>query len=147
MILIAHRGNIYGKNKNRENDPLYIQEAITAGYDVEVDARLIDNQIWFGHDEPQYNVTEFLNNRSFRKRLWVHAKDPSTLAWMLDYGLHTFSHNVDDAVLTSQNYIWMYPGVKMVRGAIAVMPESVTNKDWDITLAGGICSDEVARWR
>ena len=37
MKLIAHRGNIDGPNPERENSPEYIEEALKAGYDVEVD--------------------------------------------------------------------------------------------------------------
>ncbi len=37
MIWIAHRGNLEGPNKERENEPSYLKEAIEAGYDVEVD--------------------------------------------------------------------------------------------------------------
>ena len=38
MIRIAHRGNFAGINRDRENSPDYIEEAIAAGYNVEVDA-------------------------------------------------------------------------------------------------------------
>ena len=37
MILISHRGNINGKFKSWENEPTYIDKAISEGYDVEVD--------------------------------------------------------------------------------------------------------------
>ena len=38
MKLIAHRGNISGIDSERENSPDYIDEAISQGYDVEIDA-------------------------------------------------------------------------------------------------------------
>ena len=37
MRLIAHRGNINGRNKKRENEIEYILEALNLGYDVEID--------------------------------------------------------------------------------------------------------------
>ena len=37
MIFIAHRGNTKGPNKELENTPGYIDEALDNGFDVEVD--------------------------------------------------------------------------------------------------------------
>ena len=54
MIFISHRGNLDGLNPDRENSPDYIDEAIKLGFDVEVDVRTKDGQLWLGHDEPQY---------------------------------------------------------------------------------------------
>ena len=45
MYFISHRGNINGIQKERENDPLYINEAINKGYDVEVDVRFEKNKL------------------------------------------------------------------------------------------------------
>ena len=53
MILIAHRGNIDGPSE-MENHPDHIQKALDAGFHVEVDAWVIDGEIFLGHDEPQY---------------------------------------------------------------------------------------------
>ena len=55
MILIAHRGNIEGKNKLRENKIDYILEALEQSYDVEIDVRFIKNYgaYFLGHDEAQ----------------------------------------------------------------------------------------------
>ena len=72
MILISHRGNLNGPNRNRENEPLYIVEALEQGFDVEIDVWWKDNEFWLGHDEPQYKVKrEFLQNR----KLWCHSKN------------------------------------------------------------------------
>jgi hypothetical protein len=46
MIYISHRGNINGKNIERENSPEYILETLNKGYDVEVDIWIINNK-WF----------------------------------------------------------------------------------------------------
>ena len=74
--LISHRGNLNGVNPDRENSPSYIQEAITAGYDVEIDVHWWDSGIWLGHDKPDWmvpllfleNITEQL--KEFTKK-WV----------------------------------------------------------------------------
>ena len=39
MRLIAHRGNTNGRNKKRENEIVYILEALNLGYDAEIDVR------------------------------------------------------------------------------------------------------------
>ena len=41
-MYIAHRGNLEGRVAEHENDPAYLQEAITEGYVVEVDLWNID---------------------------------------------------------------------------------------------------------
>ena len=55
MKLIAHRGNTNGRNKLEENSPDYIKDAIKKGYDVEIDAWLMDG-IYLGHDNPEYET-------------------------------------------------------------------------------------------
>ena len=50
MYLISHRGNINGIEKNNENNPDYINQAISSGYDVEVDVRYESGQFFLGHD-------------------------------------------------------------------------------------------------
>ena len=42
MIFIAHRGNINGPDRANENNPLYIQNTLSKGFDVEVD-------VWYHH--------------------------------------------------------------------------------------------------
>ena len=57
MLLISHRGNLNGIQKKRENSPTYINEALSKGYDVEVDVRFTDDKFFLGHDTNQYKVT------------------------------------------------------------------------------------------
>ena len=40
MILISHRGNLNGPKPDQENSPNYINNAISKGYNVEID-------VWF----------------------------------------------------------------------------------------------------
>jgi aryl-phospho-beta-D-glucosidase BglC (GH1 family) len=64
MILISHRGNLNGPNPERENSPKYIDEAIEAGYDVEIDIWLNDGILYLGHDSIQYETSlQWLKNR------------------------------------------------------------------------------------
>ena len=55
MILISHRGNLSGPSKE-ENHPEHIIKAAAAGFDVEVDVWVINNDYFLGHDEPRYKT-------------------------------------------------------------------------------------------
>lgn len=140
MILISHRGNLTGPNKERENSPLYVLEAIQAKYDVEVDVWYIDKDFWLGHDEPQYKTDiGFLINPA----LWCHAKNLEALVQMRSYKIHCFWHENDLVTLTSKNYIWAYPGVECPN-SIAVLPES---KNYSIKQHLGVCSDYIETYK
>jgi len=63
MKIISHRGNVRGPIKDKENRPSYIDCALGNGYDVEIDLRVIGDELWLGHDEPQYkSLTDGLEN-------------------------------------------------------------------------------------
>jgi len=125
-MIIAHRGNIFGPNPDKENKPCYIDYAIITGYDVEVDVWCLGKDFYLGHDKPTYLVEEtFFKEREYN--LVCHAKNILALRKLLDIGkigIHCFMHNNDIAVLTSQNYIWTYPGGHLGKDSIAVMPEN-----------------------
>jgi hypothetical protein len=59
MILIAHRGNLNGPNKESENMPDYINIAIEKGFYVEIDVWLINNKLFL--------ITNFLIEKSHIK--------------------------------------------------------------------------------
>ena len=72
MYLIAHRGNINGKNKSKENSPSYILDAIKQGYDVEIDLWVDNDDFWLGHDEPQYKINiDFLSKSKKCKNISI----------------------------------------------------------------------------
>ena len=54
MIYIAHRGLFNGPDKEKENSPAQINQALFKGYDVEVDVWFKDGKWFLGHDEPTY---------------------------------------------------------------------------------------------
>jgi len=147
-ILISHRGNINGRLPNKENEPNYIDEALAAGYDVEVDIWGIDGEIFLGHDGPQYPIDfDWLEERS--SNLWIHCKNIDALLYCsdIDYSnvlLNYFWHENDTVTLTSFNWIWAYPGNQPIVGSIAVMPE--LNND-DVSSAAGICSDVIKKYK
>ena len=82
MLLISHRGNIDGKQPNRENHPDYIEEALNRRFDVEVDVWYIDETLWLGHDEPQYEVNfKWFFDRAHQ--LWIHCKNVEAVQYFL----------------------------------------------------------------
>ena len=129
MILISHRGNLNGKFESYENEPMFIDKAISEGYDVEVDVWYIDGVLFLGHDKPQYGVDFrwFIDRLS---KLWVHCKNIESILYFQEcgYEINYFWHQEDDITLTSKNFIWTFPGKKLTSRSIAVLPESV--KDW-----------------
>ena len=143
MKLISHRGNLNGKIQNNENHPEYIDEALHAGFDVEIDMWWVDGRIYLGHDEPQFEVddkwlTERMNN------LWVHCKNVELLNWIRSTSLHWFWHEEDTLTLTSKGYVWVYPGKQPIIGSIAVMPE-IHNED--VSKCLGVCSDIISKYK
>lgn len=148
MIYISHRGNLNGKKPHLENKQEYIDDALDMGFDVEVDVWYIDGIFWLGHDGPQYKIDfDWLDNRSHR--LWVHCKNKEVVEYFIENDYQTaninwFWHEEDTMVLTSFNYVWVYPGKQPVKKSIAVMPEIY--KD-DISQCLGICSDVIKKYK
>lgn len=142
MRLIAHRGLINGPDVYQQNKPSQIEHAIQQGFDVEVDIWYTDGLFYLGHDNPEYLINlEFLN----RPQIWAHAKNPQALFKLKEYNIHCFWHQDDDYTLTSQGYIWVYPGKTLTGNCILVLPE-LQNTNWqslDVSKCIGICSDYV----
>lgn len=146
MILISHRGNINGPQPELENSPEYIEAALNAGYEVEIDVIYQDGW-WLGHDEPEYEIEYGFLCRS---DLWVHCKNMEAFA-NLNFihhgvgGINYFWHQEDDYTLTSTGYIWTYPGKKMIHGSNAIIVKPEINKQ-DISNFVGVCSDYIANY-
>ena len=144
MILISHRGNIEGKNVDKENHPDYIDQALSLGYQVEIDLWLINGKLFLGHDEPQYNInSDWLFNRI--SKLWIHCKNIPAIEWFNIVGrFNYFWHENDTITLTSKNDIWAYPGKQPIKNSIAVMPEIY---DEDVSSCLGVCSDYIQTYK
>tara|TARA_B100001057_G_scaffold261544_2_gene261793 strand:- start:128 stop:559 length:432 start_codon:yes stop_codon:yes gene_type:complete len=141
MYLISHRGNINGVNKDKENNPEYINKALENDFEVEVDVRFDDNKFFLGHDHNQYEIDKkFLLN----KKIWCHAKTSEALIALKKIEAHYFWHQEDDYTLTSKGYIWTYPGKKLLDKSICVLPEIANYKEIDCL---GICSDFIERYK
>jgi len=141
MYLISHRGNLNGIQKDKENEPGYINTAINKGFDVEVDVRFENNKFFLGHDFSQFEINkEFLLN----KKIWCHAKTSEALSALDKIKAHFFWHQEDDYTITSKGYIWTYPGKKLFSKSICVLPEKANYKEINCL---GICSDFIERYK
>jgi hypothetical protein len=144
MILISHRGNTNGKLESYENEPNYIDKAISDGFNVEVDVWMVEGQLFLGHDEPQYGVTQqWLNDRHYS--LWLHCKNIEAMEWFNSFdGFNYFWHENDVMTLTSNGWMWVYPGKQPIKGSIAVMPEIYND---DVSECEGVCSDYIINYK
>ena len=143
MYLISHRGNLEGPKAEYENSIKYINHAISKGFDVEIDVWFYKNNFYLGHDEPQYLIKEdFLVN----SKLWCHAKNFTALSKMkANKNIHYFWHQKDDYTLTSNNFVWCYPGKLKGKECIDVMPEIICNISEYKIKSIGVCSDFIER--
>ena len=152
MKFIAHRGNLKGKNPERENHPDYIDEAIEAGFDVEIDiwyeSTPTSGTFWLGHNMPQYEV-DLLWLRERSENLWCHAKNLEALYQLLHYGeINVFWHQEDDYTVTSQGYIWTYPDKPIIPlNFKQIMLLFEWTYDDNVIPHGGICSDEIILYK
>ena len=140
MILISHRGNLEGKVSEWENDPNYVNNALDAGYEVEIDVWYKNGKWYLGHDEPTYQIElNYLRN----KKLWCHAKNIEALNKMLKEDIHCFWHQEDDVTLTSSGFMWTYPEKQLTDTSICVLPEKNSKIPKKCL---GICSDYIINY-
>jgi hypothetical protein len=135
--IISHRGNLSGRTPD-ENKPTYIEKAIIEGFDVEIDIWSMDNKLFLGHDEPQYEIDiTFLSN----DKLWCHAKNKQAFEILLKNNIHVFWHENDKYTITSRGIPWCYPN-NYINNGITV--EYSTKKDIPDIL--GICTNYPLTW-
>lgn len=134
MLLIAHRGNLKGKNQRLENTEPYIKEALAEGFDVEVDVWFTSLGWFLGHDSPLHKTTvEFLKTPG----LWCHAKSLTTLEALKREGVEKFFwHQEDNATLTSVGVPWCYPGIYLETGVTVMQTANLPP-----TKVYGVCTD------
>ena len=139
MIKIAHRGNTKGPSEN-ENNPINLVVAISLGFDIEVDIWMGIDGIYLGHDSPQYAIDEtFLED--IKEHAWFHCKNIEALGYFVNNmpDAKYFWHQEDDHTLTSNGYIWTYPGKTVTNKSIVVLTEPA-----DLSIykdAYGVCTD------
>ena len=143
MILISHRGNLNQPVPSLENNPIYINNAIDLGFDVEVDLWYDSDTLYLGHDAPIYGINySFLETN--KNRLWVHCKNLNALRYLYNSNINYFWHQEDDFTLTSKGNIWTYPNKNITDKSVVVCKDkNTTIKTAEDHIAYGICSDYV----
>jgi len=141
MIIYSHRGNLAGKT-NHENDPVLLEEAISAGFHVEVDLWHVDGGYHLGHDGPQYPVKL---SRFDRSEVVFHLKN--AFVPPLD-NADAFAIDNDRYVLTLHRHLWTNYGQSATPQSIMCAPDlvgaerSVSTFVREIrSLALGVCTD------
>ena len=149
MKIIFHRGNLTGPNPIRENSVDYIEEAISEGFDVEIDLRLKDQYFYLGHDDPQHYVPMSWLVK-WKDKLWIHCKDLESLDKISSspVDFNYFWHESDRYTLTSKAIGWVLVGQIPFKNSIMVLPELISyddkfEKKYDrIKNIMGICTDK-----
>ena len=137
MLYISHRGNLTGINKDLENKPSHIFNALEKNFNVEVDIWYRKNEFYLGHDEPKNLVNQkFIET----KNIWFHAKNIEAFYELLKLKTVCFWHQNDDVTLTSNGFLWTYPGKELTKNSICVLPELYKIKSFN---CAGICSDYI----
>jgi len=141
MKIIAHRGLMVGPDPEAENQLDTLDEALSHGFDVEVDVRLIKGELLIGHDDSTVVCPTWLYDD---KRVWFHAKDTNSLVYLNKSGKRVFYHTDEDVVMTSKGELWALPG-KGFSGSYIVLPE----RYGDIVPKGalGICTDYAIKYK
>jgi hypothetical protein len=142
---VCHRGNLAGPMKSFENNFGILIQRTLQEYHVEVDVWYNENNLWLGHDKPEYKVSlEWL--ASCKRRL-IHAKDGKTFEHLLleagkrALDLHIFYHTEEDYVLTNKGLVICYPGKPLLEGSLCMMPERANYKREEIEKCFSVCTD------
>jgi hypothetical protein len=142
MKIISHRGNLDGPNPFRENSIDYIEEAISEGFDVEIDLRVEDDGIYLGHDNPQYFITMCWLQK-YKDVLWIHCKNREALEKLSTSVIefNYFWHESDTYTITSKGIGWTLVGEIPYSNSVIVMPEITDSCEEYIKKSFGICTD------
>ena len=157
MKIISHRGNLKGPDPLRENIPEAIEEALSLGYDVEIDVWYMGNSFWLGHDrnERKFNTMQLFDWCKLGD-IYLHCKNHRALQMFLKDNanllpnVYPFYHDVDNCILMRDDIIWVHPkAVKSFENipdnCIAVLPncKNVVSISDDLNLSKflGICTD------
>ena len=143
MKLLAHRGNLKGPSP-RENHPDYLDLALQK-YDVELDVRMKNGDLYLGHDVAQYQITTgWLYKR--RKKLWVHCKDYESLSHLINTGINVFYHEKENYTVISNGVLWCHDLSKADENSIVPL---LSEKDLlilrDMPKIYGVCSDYICQ--
>lgn len=146
MRVISHRGNINGPGK--DSAPADVRVALEAGYDVEVDVRMVDGSLRLGHDAPGDKVPSWM---LFDAKVWFHAKDIEAASYLATRDVKVFCHDNDPFVVVDQ-HIWVHPNTSrktlVLPNAILLDIAGFERLSRDVgKLAFAVCTDWPKEWK
>lgn len=158
MIIISHRGNLTGPNTatHGENHPDSLLNAVDRKLHVEADIQDLYYEkgkciITLGHDGPEYKST-MLDDwpDHYLDCVIFHCKNVQVLSKLHQFQADNYNqcdfkhffHGNDDATLTSNGWIWLYPNsnIKPCKFSIRVLPE-LHNERPEMWNFAGVCTD------
>jgi len=150
MRLISHRGNVDSIQPERENTQEYIEEAISRGYDVEIDIWCTkDYNFYLGHDKPE-NPVEINWLYKNRHHLWIHAKDFKTLSRINSFSdFKVFYHKLEDhtVILHTDKLYWSHNIEEASEDSVIPLLSEKELLSYDKSKkVFGICSDFVGKY-
>ena len=118
---------------------IYIDIALDAGFDSEIDLWKVFNKYYLGHDKPEYQITLGWIEKRYNN-LWIHCKNYEALeSFSQNKIFNFFWHQEDKFTLTSLGFIWTYPNQKLGNNSVCVLPE--IGFTGNIKGCYGICTD------
>jgi len=142
MKIVSHRGNLNGRIVQQENQPSYIQAAIDADFDVEVDVWYEDGMFYLGHDSADYPITSSWIVKH-KNSLWCHAKNSDALHHLLNLNVRCFWHESDKYTLTSKGEVWCYLDTQHPQGISVFLGEPIS----ELPNLYGVCTDYPINWK
>lgn len=141
-ILIAHLGNLSGRNEERENSLAYLRAALARGYHVSC-AVLFRCGVFLL--PCRRGLEQISGSLLANPRVWCRAENAETLDALCSVGAHAFAAAAPCS-LTSAGFIWTLAENSLAPRSIAVLPELATPGWFEASDAAGVCSDAIARY-
>jgi glycerophosphoryl diester phosphodiesterase len=92
MMILAHRANIFGPNRQAENSLMAVRQCLDFGWGVEIDMRRsLEGSFYISHDDQRWSIKTdadayFSALRSFPKSTWaINVKELGYEKELLDY--------------------------------------------------------------
>ena len=146
ICLISHRGNTEtDSNTYLENTPSYIDLAISLGFNVELDVRTKNGDIYLGHDRPETKIKKsWLTDR--QEHLLVHCKDFASLSILIDTSLAVFFHEQEDYTVISNGLIWAHETKNLTENCIIpILGQEISTQLQELDQKiYGVCSDFIS---
>lgn len=138
-IIIAHLGNIGGRQPEKENQLKYLQTALDAGWHVCAEVIFKNGSFLL----PNVRGLQAAPPSFFSKqRVWSRCHDADTLDALCNIGAHAFLAGNAELTLTSHQFIWTLPPRELAPRSIAAYPE-LADPGWlELYEPAGICTNE-----